>query len=182
MQLYNHALEHNLNDKALSFSRKQEILGLWANTPTDEEFTALHFATYHGNFYLIKFLIEHANADINKKNKFGSTLMHVAAQGDQPLPIFYFHRLGMNVNIQDNRGSTPLHWACYSKSEVALNYLLSLNPNLDIKDDQGYTALHLAVKSVEQLKSTRPVRALLMKGANREAEDNNGKKPIDQIS
>jgi hypothetical protein len=32
--------------------------------------------------------------------------------------------------------------------------------------------LHLAVKSVEALKSTRPVRALLLKGADRNAVDN----------
>lgn len=79
MQLFNHALDKNLADSSLPFKRKQEILATWANCPTDEEFTALHFAAYHGNFSLIKFLIENANADINKKNKFGSTLMHVAA-------------------------------------------------------------------------------------------------------
>ena len=75
----------------------------------------------------------------------------------------------MSINVKDNRGSTPLHWACYSRSEVALNYILSLNPNLEAKDDQGFTPLHLAVKSVEYLKSTRPVKALLLKGSNRAA-------------
>lgn len=79
MTLFNHALEVNLRDDDISFNRKQEIIGMWVNTPTDEEFTALHFAAYHGNFYLSKFLIEHGKADIFKKNKFGSTLMHVAA-------------------------------------------------------------------------------------------------------
>ena len=54
----------------------------WTNSPTDEEFTALHFATYHGNAQLIKFLIENCDADIHKKNKYGSTVLHVAAQGD----------------------------------------------------------------------------------------------------
>lgn len=75
----------------------------WANAPTDEEFTALHFATYHGNYNLIKFLIDTAKADIHKRNKFGSTVLHIAAQGDQALPIYYFHSLGMDINIKDNR-------------------------------------------------------------------------------
>lgn len=44
------------------------------------------------------------------------------------------------------------------------------------------TALHLAVKSVEHLKSTRPVRALLLKGANRSAKDKDGKIPSDYIN
>jgi len=73
----------------------------------------------------------------------------------------------MDINEIDNRGSTPLHWACYSRSEFALSYLLAMKPNIEIQDQAGYTALHLAIKSVGELRSTRPVRALLLKGANR---------------
>jgi len=42
--------------------------------------------------------------------------------------------------------------------------------------------LHLAVKSVEILKTTRPVRALLLKGANRSAKDNVNKMPIEMVA
>ena len=87
----------------------------------------------------------------------------------------------MDINIRDNRLSTPLHWACYSMSEIALNYLLTMNPDLNAKDQKGFTPLHLAVKSVEQLKSTRPVRALLLKGAERLAQDLEGRTAIDMI-
>jgi ankyrin repeat protein len=76
-------------------------------------------------------LIETAKADIYKKNKFGSSVLHIAAQGDQALPIYYFYSLGMDINVRDNRQSTPLHWACYSKSEIALNYLLAMNPDIN---------------------------------------------------
>ena len=149
MLLFNHALDRNLKG-VRHFEEKSQVLADWANTPTDEEFTALHFATYHGNYALIKFLIDNAKADINKRNKFGSTVLHIAAQGDQALPLYYFHKVcGMDINLRDNRLSTPLHWACYSKSEVALNYLLPMNPDLNAKDQKGYTPLHLAVKSVE---------------------------------
>ena len=41
--------------------------------------------------------------------------------------------------------------------------------------------MHLAVKSVEVLKSTRPVRALLLKGANRDVQDDNGKTPLSMV-
>jgi ankyrin repeat protein len=77
MILYNHALDHNVSE--LRFEQKKQVLSEWANQPTDEEFTALHFATYHGNYNLIKFLIDNASAEINKRNKFGSTVMHIAA-------------------------------------------------------------------------------------------------------
>lgn len=64
-------------------------------------------------------------ADMYVRNNFGINVMHVAAQGDQPLSLFYFKEKGLDSRCKDNRGSTPLHWACYSKSEIALCYMLS---------------------------------------------------------
>lgn len=54
--------------------------------------------------------------------------------------------------------------------------------DLETKDIDGYTPLHLAIKSVEGLRSTRPVRALLMKGAKRDAVDLNGERPVDLVA
>ena len=73
----------------------------------------------------------------------------------------------MDINDADLRGSTALHWACFARSEFALSYTLAMNPKLEIKDKAGNTALHLAVKSVPMIRSTRPVRALLLRGADR---------------
>lgn len=94
-------------------------------------------------------------------------MLHVAAQGDMPISIYFFKLRGLNLRSRDNRGSTPLHWAAYSKAEITLVYLLSWVDFLDDQDCDGYTPLHLAVKSVETLQSTRPVRSLLIRGASR---------------
>jgi ankyrin repeat protein len=121
-------------------------------------------------------------ADLTIKNVYGANVLHVAAQGDAPMPLYYFTRLRrMNLDDVDNKGSTPLHWACYSRSEFALNYILAMNPNLEAKDSLGNTALHLAVESVSELRSTRPVRALLLKGSSRAAKNLKDKKSIDII-
>lgn len=87
----------------------------------------------------------------------------------------------MDLYARDNRNSTPLHWACFSMSEVALVYLLGWydKEKLNLKDQDGYTPLHLTVKSADRLKSGRPLRALLMKGAVRNIHDNNGHTPLD---
>jgi len=85
--------------------------------------------------------------------------------------LFYFKEKGMDLRCKDSRGSTPIHWVCYSKSEIALCYLLSWVKILDDQDVEGYTPLHLAVKSVDALKSTRPVRSLLIRGASRDIKD-----------
>jgi hypothetical protein len=51
MLLFNHALNNNLGPQGqLTFEEKKKAIEDWANTPTDEDFTALHFATYHGNY------------------------------------------------------------------------------------------------------------------------------------
>lgn len=118
---------------------------------------------------------------MNIRNNFGINVMHVAAQGDQPISLYFFKDKGFDLKSRDNRLSTPLHWACYSKSEIALCYLISWMTDIEEQDIDGYTPLHLAVKSVEQLKSTRPVRTLLVKGASRDSRDKNGERPVDLI-
>jgi hypothetical protein len=51
--------------------------------------------------------------------------------------------------------------------------------DLCIQDVDGYTALHLAVKSAEELKSCRPIRALLFRGASKQIRDFKDQFPID---
>lgn len=46
---------------------------------TDELFTALHFATYHANFDLIKILVEDMQCKYECKNFYGANVLHIAA-------------------------------------------------------------------------------------------------------
>lgn len=91
-------------------------------------------------------------ADVYAKNVYGANVLHVSAQGDAPLPLWYYVKnVGMSLSDVDNRGSTPLHWACYSKSEFALLFIVSMYPNLEAKDNNGFTPLHLAIKATGQM-------------------------------
>ena len=56
-----------------------------------------------------------------------------------------------------------------------------MKPDIEAQDIQGFTPLHIAVPGVLKLGSTRSVKALLLRGANRDAKDMKGKKPIDLI-
>lgn len=47
----------------------------------EEGFTALHFASFHGNMKLIKMLMKHG-ANVYAINKQEINMLHVAAQGD----------------------------------------------------------------------------------------------------
>jgi len=103
----------------------------WINHKTKVDgFTSLHFTSFKGNPQLSELLLTYG-ADINAVNNFGINVLHVAAQGDQPISLYFFKLRGLDLRSRDNRGSTALHWACYSKSEVALVYLLSWVTVLD---------------------------------------------------
>jgi ankyrin repeat protein len=62
---------------------RKEELEKWLNLPSfgEDGFTALHFASFHGNGSLIKFMVKHG-ADIYAKNRQGINMLHVAVQGD----------------------------------------------------------------------------------------------------
>ena len=172
-------MNHNIAQGTIQGTDK---LRTWVDSPTDEEFTALHFAVYHGNWEIIQILVDQLGADFYKRNIYGANVLHIAAQGDQPAPLYYFSKIkGISIDCIDKRGSTPLHWACYSKSEFALCYILALKPNLGIQDASGLTPLHLAIKSVGDLSSTRPVRALLLKGADRNVKTKSGQTVFEVI-
>jgi hypothetical protein len=50
--LFNHGFRYNI-PSGIDPAMKLKYLKDWADRPTDEQFTALHFATYHGNMELI---------------------------------------------------------------------------------------------------------------------------------
>lgn len=58
---------------------KSISMNTWVNFTTDDNFTALHFATKHGNYTMLSLLVEKGEADLQIKNKFGATVMHIAA-------------------------------------------------------------------------------------------------------
>jgi ankyrin repeat protein len=77
--------------------------------------------------------------------------------------------------------STPLHWAAFSGSELTLSYILAWGGNIDAIDQKGLTPLHLSVKTYTHHRSTKGIKQLLIKGANRNALDFQNMKPVDYL-
>ena len=98
----------------------------WVNkhSKCDDSFTPLHFASFFGNISCIKYLISEG-ADAFAKNMCDINMLHVAAQGDQPISIAFFMTLGLDINSKDKRLSTPLHWASFAGAEYALSYIVA---------------------------------------------------------
>jgi palmitoyltransferase len=110
----------------------RERLGRWINKPTKNVngFTPLHYASFHGDHKVIKYLVKNG-ANMQALNPDGMGMMHLAAQGDQPYSLTYFKTYGLSIDAKDFQSSTPLLWAFQSVSILAIYYLLGWEPELD---------------------------------------------------
>lgn len=134
------------------------------NARTEDLFTCLHFAVYKGNLKITKMFLE-IGADTDAKNKQGLGVMHIAAQGDQPLLLAYFRSQKQHFTHPDFKGSTPLHWAAYLGCELSASLLLAWDTGktcLNVSDADGHTPLHLATIAGHQ----KMLKYLLIKGAD----------------
>ena len=102
-------------------------------------------------------MADKGNVDLHYKNKYGASFLHIAAQKNQPLSLYFFYSRGVDINVTDLFDFTPLHWACHCKSDFALTYIMAMSPNLEAKSksnpiykqingaEGGFTPLHIAV-------------------------------------
>ena len=136
--------------------------------------TALLYAAYRGNIFIVRSLIE-CGADINVVSTKKLNVLHMAAQGNNPNVIIYFkEKYHMSFLTQDSQGNVPLHWACYNSSEEAINFLLKDMDDINIKNNDGRTPLHVAVFT----EKPSLIKKLLKKGADITIKDKEGKTPI----
>ena len=129
---------------------------------------------------MIRLLID-SGADVFVVNHQGINMLHVSAQGDSPASLAIFLEHGLDINSRDYRKSSPLHWASFSNAECILNYIIAWGGDLTSQDVKGLTPLHLAVRQFSDSRSTRGIKQLLLKGADRNILDYDAKKPIDYL-
>ena len=75
---------------------KEELTEYVNQKAMPDKYTALLYASFKGNLECIELLMK-LGADMNHTNRYGITVMHVAAQGDQPISLNYFKNKGMNL-------------------------------------------------------------------------------------
>jgi len=156
-------------------SLKFDDLRAWVNARTTLGHTAVYFASLKGNISLISYLEENG-ANIFIKDNEGLTMIHAAAQGDQPVSVSYFNSKGLSLHEKDEQGRTPLHLAAREGMVNTTNYLTTKDCLLNLQDNEfGYTPLHYAVLSG----NAQVAKRLLIKGASTSIKDLRGQTPFD---
>lgn len=106
--------------------------------------------------------------------------MHKAAMDDNSYLITYLRdKAKFKIDDEDSNGNTPLHYACYHSSEYASFWLMGFGHNVNCQNKNGDTPMHMLIKSKKDMYSTKTVRELIFKGANRSIKNMQGKCPID---
>jgi len=114
----------------------------FAETQT-KSLQTLHEAAASGDIVQVKSLVS-KDADVNIKDKWGSTPLHTAAnKGHMEIAKFLIAK-GADVNIKDKWGWTPLHRAAMKGHSEIAKVLISKGANVNTKNTAGWTALHLA--------------------------------------
>ena len=125
------------------------------------EITPLHWATGHAE--VTRFLIANG-ADVNAKDKDGSTPLHRAAREKGPDVAKLLIDNGADINAKDKYGRTPLHTAAGNGNDQMVELLIERGAQVDVKANTGATPLYLAASGSKNSKET--IQLLLAAGAD----------------
>ena len=109
-------------------------------------------------------------ADVQARNVFEWTPLHLAARADNAAAVRALLEGGAHIEAKAVDSSTPLHIAAYYDKPAAVSALLSAGADVDRRNDEGHTPLHVAAS----FGKSPVVGALLESGAhvNAKAADN----------
>jgi ankyrin repeat protein len=112
--------------------------------------------------------------NINRKDQYGRTLLHLAIQNKNYSEIDRLLSLGANIDDIDIEKSSCLHYAAYSGDLQVLQKLIAHGADIKTENIFGCTALHHAIKGGHpDVAST-----LIALGCNIESKDHLGMTPL----
>lgn len=137
-------------------------------------FSALHIASYLGNEDILHALLKEKPL-VSVQDSFGRSPLHIAVSRGNIHAVNLLIESGAVVNLRDKFGENPIHRACRSGFFQALENLLSQDVSaMTIKCIRGRTPLHLAAEWCRH----DAAKFLIDKGADVEAVDNDGLRPL----
>ncbi len=138
----------------------------------------LHRAAANANAEAISFLIS-AGADVRSKNNSGQLPIHDAAQRGCAEAIRVLLNAGSPVDARDKWDQEPIHLAAQSGDPESVEVLLDAGAKIDAK---GGTHQLQPIHDAAWAGHFSIVKALLARGANPNAENLQGVRPLDFAS
>lgn len=155
---------------------QMEWTGL-VNLPAD--LPGPHEATRVGDAEKVAAMLRPGKVDV--KGPGGLTPLHVAAISGVMQVADMLLKKGANIDDACDGGLTALYFAIQSNNGNLVGLLLQRGANLNARNEQGRTPLHWACAApserLEGQARVRMVQMLLSKGADPEAQDNDGCTP-----
>jgi ankyrin repeat protein len=107
------------------FVQKLISLGADVNAKDHNEWTPLHVAAYYGQEEICEALVLAPGIDLEAKNKYGETALHLAAKWPHDKAADTLCRGGADPNACNRRGRTPLHTAALFARRTVLERLIA---------------------------------------------------------
>lgn len=104
-----------------------------------------------GQLSVMKLLIQNG-ADLDVRNKYGQTAMHISTKYKLPKVVELLIQNRANPNLKQTEGYAPIHDAASypigSKGEDILNILIEYGADINIQSNRGQTPLLIATYDV----------------------------------
>ncbi|KAK9891334.1 hypothetical protein WA026_014577 [Henosepilachna vigintioctopunctata] len=142
--------------------------------------TFLHACAFRGDHEKCFELLRRDSKDLNKKNEFGETPLHLACMTANYRCIKTLLYFETKTNIQSDLLYTPLnlYFSNTPENEDILKNLLDAGANPDIPDKDGYSPLHTLAFQDETDKTEIFARLLLKYRANIDSQSNLNETPL----
>lgn len=107
-------------------------------------------AVAKGEVDVLRKLVEEDNADVNAKDVYSVSLLHMVAIRCKPDIMAYLIEQGAEVNAQltnvagHRAGETPLHFAASSRQKECVQILIDKGADISMPAREGLTPVHIA--------------------------------------
>jgi ankyrin repeat protein len=136
------AAQGGMDERTLSLLTSK---GLKVTDTNNAGMQPIHFASVRSIQVLVG-----AGADVNAKDRAGSTALHQATRENRNDVVAQLIRNNASVLEIDNRGRTPLHLAAMTNgSDAVIDTLLGAGAMKSVRDNDGNTAKDLAIDARE---------------------------------
>lgn len=140
----------------------------------------LIWAVDFNNLLFTRFLIENYDMNLNIKDKYGYTPLHIACEcGNLPIVQCLVEK-GADIEEKDECRRNFLHLVCKQGNLPIAQYLIEKGVNIEEKDDEGKTPLHTVCEYpyITTINLLPVAQCLILEGADIEARDNREETPL----